>query len=123
MKSAVITKLPQPAYPSALAAGKTRPEGTTSLRVYVNASGALDKTAVTKSSGSPDLDKAAVTFAQKSFKFSPYTVNSKTVSWYFDYNAKFKAPAAAANAAATPSAPAAAPAPSAPPNYRSGAGR
>ena len=94
MKSAVVTKLPKPKYPSALAATKEKPQGTTMLRVFVNKGGTLDKTKVTKSSGNADLDKAAVTFAEKSFKFSPYIVKDKPVAWFFDYSVDFVSPAA-----------------------------
>lgn len=93
MKAAVVSKLPKPGYPSALANATDKPKGTTALRVYVNKEGTLDKTKVTKSSGSEALDKAAVTFAEKSFKFSPYRVNNKPVAWYFDYSVDFKPPA------------------------------
>ncbi len=95
MKSAVVSKLPKPGYPSALASAPEKPKGTTALRVYVNKQGTLDKTKVTKSSGNDILDKAAVTFAEKSFKFSPYIVNSKPVAWFFDYAVAFTPPAAA----------------------------
>ena len=102
MKSGVVSKLPKPGYPSALASAPDKPKGTTALRVYVNKQGALDKTKVTKSSGNDLLDKAAVTFAEKSFKFSPYIVNSKPVAWYFDYTVDFTPPAAAAAGSPTP---------------------
>ena len=107
MKAGVVDKLPKPKYPSALAAAKDKPQGTTMLRVFVNKTGALDSTKVTKSSGSADLDKAAVTFAQKSFKFSPYIVKGQPVAWFFDYLVDFKAPATAGapGAPATPAAP------------------
>ncbi len=62
----------------------------TTLRVYVNKDGKLDKTEVTKSSGSDALDQAAVTFAEKSFKFSPYRVHRKPAAWFFDYSVDFK---------------------------------
>lgn len=89
IKSAVVNKLPKPGYPSSLATVDSKPKGSTTLRVYVNKEGKLDKTKVTKSSGSDALDKAAVTFAEKSFKFSPYIVNSKPVAWFFDYAVDF----------------------------------
>ena len=103
MKSAVVSKLPKPGYPSSLASAPDKPKGTTALRVYVNKQGTLDRTKVTKSSGNDILDKAAVTFAEKSFKFSPYIVNSKPVAWYFDYAVDFTPPAAVAPATPAPS--------------------
>lgn len=103
MKSAVLSKLPKPGYPSSLATVNPKPKGTTALRVYVNKQGALDQTKVTKSSGSDVLDKSAVTFAEKSFKFSPYIVNSKPVAWFFDYAVDFSPPAAAAPVTPPPS--------------------
>ncbi|MBS0659678.1 MAG: energy transducer TonB [Verrucomicrobia bacterium] len=89
----LVATLPQPQYPPALARG-ARPEGTVVLRMYVAENGQVAQTKVAKSSGNADLDKAALN-AVKGFKFTPYAVNGKNIAWFFDYSAKYKAPAAA----------------------------
>lgn len=100
LKKGIVDRLPKPFYPAALARG-ARPEGTVTLRMYVAESGQVAQTKVQKSSGSADLDKAALEFV-KAFKFSPYVVNSKPVAWFFDYVAPYKAPAAAGKDQAAP---------------------
>lgn len=87
----LVATLPQPQYPPALARG-ARPEGTVVLRMYVDETGKVAQTKVAKSSGSADLDKAALG-AVKNFKFTPYAVNGKNIAWFFDYSANYKAPA------------------------------
>lgn len=87
----LVATLPKPQYPPALARG-ARPEGTVVLRMYVAETGQIAEKKVAKSSGSADLDKAAIE-ATKLFKFTPYAVNGKNIAWYFDYSATYKAPA------------------------------
>ena len=69
-------RAPAPPYPPA--ARKAHREGTVVLQVTVSADGRAEKVVVSRSSGSPDLDEAAIA-AVRTWTFRPAEVNGQRV--------------------------------------------
>lgn len=76
--TAAYLKNPGPVYP--VGARRRRQEGVVRLRVQVSADGAPTQVLVERSSGSGDLDTAALDVVRKRWKFAPAKQGDRTVS-------------------------------------------
>lgn len=65
-------------------------EGATVLRLYVLEDGRVGEAQVSKSSGFPRLDEAAVKHAKRSWKFLPGTEGGKPVAMWYEFRVVWK---------------------------------
>ena len=72
---AKVTSRPDPVYP--VRASRRGEEGTVRLKVQVLPTGSVGEIEVVSTSGSPDLDKAAVECVKQQWKFTPATLDGK----------------------------------------------
>jgi protein TonB len=65
-------------------------EGATVLRLYILEDGRVGEAQVSKSSGFPRLDEAAVKHAKRSWRFQPGTEGGKPVAMWYDFRVVWK---------------------------------
>jgi protein TonB len=81
-------RITQPEYPpSSRRAGE---EGTVTLQVYVLETGKAGEVKVSKSSGFPKLDEAAVREVQRTWRFVPGKEDGKPVAMWHTFNVTFR---------------------------------
>lgn len=80
--------LVQPEYPPQ--SKRLGEEGATVLRLYILEDGRVGEAEVSKSSGFPRLDEAAVKNAKRSWKFLPATDGGKPVAMWYEFRVVWK---------------------------------